>query len=389
MTVPAPVVLGKGRVAGPPAMFPGVVRDGVDMLVAYSTVADGWPGGRIRVVRSTDGGASWGEPVTVAEPADGEDAALGALGLTRLADGTLLLPYNGVRWTPGQGTEGRRLTLRLVRSTDGGMTWTGGGPIAIELFGPAVYGQMLELDDGTLAWPVWGSRLPGEPWRSALLGSDDRGRTWSVRSTIGYDQQARLTGEYAEQGETGGSAAAADPMATLDPGFRPHDPTDGFSETTVVVLADGRLLAVLRQQGVGGDRTLALFRSESADLGRHWSPCVPLGISGMSPVLWRLPDGRLLLAYRRCAPAGSGIAPGVEARTGDPTGELWSEAVVLPGALDEVLSAEYQCGYPAVVQSDSADEVEVVFYSFGPEGRYLASCRLSAGPTVGQKPLPE
>jgi hypothetical protein len=380
-------VLGAGVVAPAPGMFPAATRTPDGIVVAFSTVPDGWPGGEVHVTRSSDGGVTWTSPVAVARPGEGEDAVLGAVGLARTPGGDLLLPCNSVTWTPGMGTEGRRLRLRLLRSSDDGATWTGGEPVDVGFAWPAVYGEIV-AHDGELLWPIWGRREDPERWRSALLASADDGRTWSLRGTIAYDPDARLRGEYVESGNT---ARADDPDEILGPDFRPHDATDGFTETSVVPLADGRLLAVLRQQGVGGDQTLRFFRAHSSDGGATWTPYEDLGFTGMSPALHRLPDGRLVLASRRCAPEGSGIEPATEVRVGAPDGLAWGDPVALAHPSGLVPTAEYQTGYPAIVDAvgGSGDELFVVFYTFDPaSGRFIAWNRISVS-SDGTGILPE
>lgn len=365
-----------GVVTDAPAMFPAAVRTPSALVVAFSTVPDGWPGGEVHVTRSLDGGATWSSRTPVAVPRGDEEAVLGAVGMTRLADGTILLPVNTVRWTPGEGTAGRRIALRLVRSLDDGATWDAGDDVTIDFHWPAVYGEILEFEDGELLWPIWGRQRPEERWRSAVLTSRDAGRSWSIAGTIAFDPDASLVGEYVESGN---SERADDAEDTSDPSFRPHDPTDGFSETTVCRLDDGRLIAILRQQGVGGDSTLRFHRAYSSDRGRSWTTSEELGFSGMSPALARLEDGGLLLVSRRRAPEGSGIEPAVEARLGDARGEEWGEPVALRDPHGERLVAEYQCGYPALVPD--GDGFRVFFYSYrSGSGRYVAWNSLRAHP---------
>lgn len=362
-------ITGTDVVTGSPAMFPAAVRTPGALIVAYSTVPDGWPGGEVHVTRSLDGGDTWTPAEAVAAPRGDEEAVLGAIGMTSLADGTILLPVNTVRWTPGLGTAGRRVALRLVRSRDEGATWDEGADVRIDFHWPAVYGEILEFEDGELLWPIWGRRQAEEKWRSAVLSSRDAGVSWQIVGTIAFDPQATLTGAYVE---TGNGERAEDAEDTSDPAFRPHDPTDGFSETTVCRLDDGRLLAILRQQGVGGDATLRFHRAYSTDRGRTWTPYEELDFSGMSPALARFDDGRLLLVSRRWAPDGSRIEPAVEARIGDAHGAVWGEPVVLEDPRGGRLVAEYQCGYPAPVRED--DGFRVFFYSYQEgAGRYVAS----------------
>lgn len=363
-------------------MFPGCVVTPSGVVLAYSTVPDGWPGGTVGVRRSADGAANWDVAQIVARPAPGEDAALGALGLTRLRDGRLLLPYNAVTWQAGRGVEGCLLALRLVESRDDGATWSAPMAVEVDFDRPAVYGDMLEMADGELLWPVWGEHRMGERWRSALLSSRDGGRRWALKSTIAYDPDARMSGKYVESGDTGASdTGVADFSRHDDPDFRPHNATDGFNETSVVQLAHGRLLALLRQQGVDGDQDLALFSVLSDDNGASWTVYERTGLTGMSPAVVRTSDGRLLLGSRRFV-ADESVEPGVEVRIGSADGSDWSEPVKLMDAYGTRLTGEYQCGYPAFAAEASGTWL-VFFYSCQPDGaRYVAWNRLEIGAGV-------
>lgn len=360
------------------AMFPGLVRVGHVLVASFSTVADGWPGGQIAVTRSIDNGASWSAPRVVADPDGGSDSVVGALGLTALRNGVVLLPFNGVRWTPGAGTAGRIFTLHLLRSTDSGDTWSGGEAIDVPFYSPAVYGKLLELPDGRLLWPVYGQQKPGERWRSVIIESVDGGQSWEILSQIAFDPHARLDGPYAHPAFNGErDDGNPDVQQTVDPRFRPHCSVDGFNETTVVDAGSGRLLAVLRQQGVGGDSSLQFFHTASSDDGQTWDPVKPLEISGTSPLLHYGPYGRMLFAYRRFAPDTGQTAPGVDVRVWSEIGSAWGNPVTLTDPYGYSHETEFQCGYPAMANLPDA-EVMVAFYSYRPgHGRFVAWNRLS------------
>ena len=150
MNEPAVRIIGSGVAVDSPAMFPACVATPGGVVVAYSTVPDGWPGGTIGIRCSADGAGTWGEAEIVARPGPGEDAALGALGLSRLRSGRLLLPYNVVTWQPGKGIEDCLLGLRLLTSDDDGLSWSPPFAVSIDFDRPAVYGEMIELGSGEL-----------------------------------------------------------------------------------------------------------------------------------------------------------------------------------------------------------------------------------------------
>ncbi|MCX8102124.1 MAG: glycoside hydrolase [Geminicoccaceae bacterium] len=70
------------------------------------------------------------------------------------------------------------------------------------------------------------------------------------------------------------------------------DPARRFEEPAPLLLEDGRVLLLLRENA---SRTL--WRVESVDGGLSWSPPEPTGIDGYPAHLCRLADGRLLCSY--------------------------------------------------------------------------------------------
>lgn len=366
-------ILSADAITGAPAMFPGATTIPGGVVLSYSTVPDGWPGGEVHAIRSIDGGVTWSQADPVGVPVGEETAVLSSTGLMRRSDGTLLQPLDAVTWEAGTGTEHRKARLRLARSTDDGATWGPAELVDVPFHWPANYGDLIEFEDGEILWPVWGIEREGEKWRSTVISSLDGGDTWTVKGSIAYDPNARLLGEYVDTG----NGANSEDDDTSSVSFRPHDPTDGFTETSIIELQDGRLFAVLRQQGVDGDQTLLFFGSYSSDRGATWTPYRSLGFTGMSPALHRFPDGRLLLAYRRTAPDGSGLTPAVDVRLASADGASWSDLVELQDPHGARLVSEYQVGYPTIVETDDPQTVDVYFYSFAEgSGRYIARNRV-------------
>jgi hypothetical protein len=358
-----------------PAMFPGVARasDG-DLVLTFCTVPDGLPGGQIKMMCSSDEGRTWSPPRIVAQALRPSAAALNAVGLTTLRDGTMLLPYNQVELHGSY--DDRHVILFLLRSTDGGRTWDEPIQVTTDLVDPCMYGTILEVD-GALLWPIWGRMGPAERLRSGLLKSHDGGTTWGDYRTIAYDPQAKMHGDYCFPRVSGFDADGNfDPGATVHPEFRPHVRVDGFNETYLTLLSEGTVLALLRQQGVGSNNRLDLYQARSTDEGDTWSEPRLVGMCGMSPCLHWSPGGRLMLAYRRCAPEGeAGARPGVALSWSEDGGQSWQGEVVLVDPSKYRYTAEYQAGYPAMVTLEEGN-ILVVFYSYNPNlphGRYLAA----------------
>lgn len=371
-TPDAPELVDHQDVVPAPAMFPSAARLGQRLVVVWSDTPDGWPGGRALSAWSDDDGRSWSPPVVVATPADDEDSVVSALSLTPRPDGTALrFVYNGVSWPTPEAAD-RVLSVWVVESADG-QHWSEPTRLPAPYAFPAVYGEMVPVEGGEIM-PIWGRRTQDEHWRSGVLFASDTGQ-WEERGTIGWAPVATLDDEYVGGGST---ARAADTRAQItEASFRPHDVTGGFNETSVQRDADGRLRAIVRQQGVAGaSDALALFTSTSEDDGRTWTPPRELGFAGTSPCLRILPDGRLLLAYRRTV-NDHVTSAAVEVRIGTANAAAWSAPLVLPTGTDAPLPYEYQVGYPAIVTSAMPDERLVVHYSFSPAaGRGLRLARI-------------
>jgi len=152
-----------------------------------------------------------------------------------------------------------------------------GGPD--EWAGLVFHRAVVESSDGSLLAAMYGNfeqdrTVPTNPHsrretkykaRAFVVRSEDQGKTWRYLSSL----------------------AVPDPTQT--------DDSEGFNEWTMVRLADGRLLGVIRT----GHFT-PLVACWSDDEGRTWTqPQTPpgLGPGGCDPHLLKLQDGRLALAY--------------------------------------------------------------------------------------------
>jgi hypothetical protein len=149
----------------------------------------------------------------------------------------------------------------------------------------------------------------------------------------------------------------------------------GFNEATLLELPDGRVLSVLRQQGVG--QTLRqLFQSLSCDGGCTWSVPQPMPLWGTSPSLHLTESGLLLLGYRNHVGNPQGLAvAGVGISVSEDFGATWTEHRLLDDPQGYQYRHEFEAGYPAFLDLDRR-RILVVFYSFDPaliSKRYLAA----------------
>ena len=220
---------------------------------------------------------------------------------------------------------------------------------------PFAYGKIIELADGDLLCPIWGKRVSEEAWRTGMVRSRDGGRSWGEHVTIGYDPRTVIPASNASDDESVHCA--------------------GFNEATLVELPDGRILAVLRQQGVG-PAVRQLFQSLSCDGGRTWSVPEPLPLWGTSPSLHLTASGTLLLGYRNHRGNPQGLeAAGVGISLSEDFGATWTEHRLLEDPQGYQYQHEFEAGYPAFLDLDPQRTL-VVFYSFDPaldSPRYLAA----------------
>lgn len=124
---------------------------------------------RAYLVRSTDGGETWGEPALVAQDAEGK-LSFEEPALARTADGRLLAILRC-------GEPGDYQYLHQATSNDGGHTWE-------DLHQTPMWGHpahVLTLSDGRLVC-AYGYRQP--PYGVRATVSEDGGRTWDIEREV-------------------------------------------------------------------------------------------------------------------------------------------------------------------------------------------------------------
>jgi alpha-L-rhamnosidase len=195
---------------------------------------------------------------------------------------------------------------KVIRSGDGGATWSTPESLPKGLLGP-VKNKPVMLKDGRL---VAGSSTEGkEGWRVHFEVSKDNGKTWTKAPPIN-DGQA---------------------VSAIQP--------------SLLTYPDGRLQVLCRS------KSRAIMESWSTDGGKTWSPmqasALPNNNSGVDAV--SLLDGRQLLVYNHVLP-DSGVRNGKGARSPlnvaiSDDGKTWYAALVLED------SPIGQYSYPSVVQT--------------------------------------
>jgi hypothetical protein len=276
------------------------------------------PFGQVHAMTSRDDGRSWTWPrVLVDGPIDDRDA-----GVVETATGTLLattftsLAYEPIlakmpagdpraaRWRAIHDrldAEGRKGELGqwLLRSTDGGTTWSARLPTMVNSpHGPIV------LRDGRLLYP--GKRLYGGAGEIGVCESTDDGITW-----------AWLAGIPTRPGD---------------------DASRDYHELHAVEAADGRIIVQIRKER-GADNGTTL-QSESSDGGRTWTQAAAIGVWGIPSHLLRLRDGRLLMTSgHRRPPLGNQV------RISTDHGRSWSRPLVISAD-----GRSGDLGYPSTVE---------------------------------------
>lgn len=166
--------------------LPCVVQTDDGIIVQFNTGTDFWPGSKAMAIKSNDG-HDWGKPYQIL---NATFTISTNIGITKLRDGTLLLPFSQSRLLPGYsgypepkhcGTA--NATASCARSEDHGKTWkiaNASGDIPAS----AAYGRIVEMPNGVLLMPIWFYNYWGVTFhvgitaQAGFVESYDQGRTW-------------------------------------------------------------------------------------------------------------------------------------------------------------------------------------------------------------------
>ncbi|MEM8668609.1 MAG: sialidase family protein [Planctomycetota bacterium] len=301
------------------------------------------PFGRVDMMRSKDNGETWSWPRTLLDSAiDDRDA-----GVVETASGALLvttfssLAYDEYhlaaasdkkpgekgafpkdklnRWiaahnrlTPDERK--RELGCWMIRSTDGGMTWSKRySSIVNSPHGP------IQLSDGRLLYA--GVQLWSDDRQVQVCQSSDDGVSWQHSADI--------------------------PIRNGDIGRQYH-------ELHAVEASDGTLIVQIRNHNKNHHRET--LQCESTDGGKSWSTPHSIGVWGLPSFLLRLNDGRLVMSYGyRRPPFGN------QARISEDDGKSWGDPITLSKD-----GNSGDLGYPSTVQLND-DSLITVWYERMPD----------------------
>jgi len=299
-----------------------------DLLVVFSGDRDEHvcPWGKVQMVRSTDGGKTWGAPVNICNTIlDDRDA-----GIVSLNDGTLVMAWftstayrdhipDRSKLKPGSpqfywwlhdeklrsADVDAQLGSFTCRSTDGGKTWES----AVRVPCSAPHGPIQLKDRRLLYIGKSGDVDRNSVGKIVSAESRDKGKSWRVIGEIPFPATINVLRDCHE----------------------PH----------AVETADGRIIAQIRCHSRASGFFDTCIQSESADGGKTWTTAKSMGLDGYPPHLICLADGKLLSAYGRRS-GGSGEY----ACLSDDHGRTWNvkNEIKLAGHWNGDL------GYPASVQ---------------------------------------
>ena len=285
--------------------------------------------GRMEAVRSSDGGLTWTPPNLLADSED--DDRNPAFGVS--SQGTLILLYHRQHNYDADGnyqggvriSDRKPVALMATRSFDNGLTWEEPYPLSIDALSTgSPYGKIVSLDDGTLLAPIYNSQAWADEQSdqsfdtSYLVRSQDDGRNWGGVSQIA-----------------------------------PH-----MNETALIVLPDGDLLAVLRD-----DTAQGLHSTRSHDGGLTWSPTTQITQARQHPAdLVHLSNGDILLTYGNRNPPYR-----IEGRISRDGGRSWLDCLLtFSGHLYGYTAEETRrtdLGYPSSVVRGGSQGITMYYYN--------------------------
>ncbi len=253
--------------------WPGIVQvKGEELLVSASERklhVD--PSGREVVMRSTDGGKTWGLPMEIFDSElDDRDQ-----NLLSMPDGSIIATWFISEHFTKPGSVREAWRARAERVTE---------RMRDELLG----GWLLHSGDGGYTWEEQPTRIPAGMHAGPSVLSDGRiiylgpAKLSDKLMNRGYRMEVNISGDAGKSWET---------VAEIPCDMHGNPPRPYLDENHVLEVSPGHLVAMFRNENPD-DRFL--YQSDSHDGGRTWTHARRTAIWGHPPHLVRLANGIIL-----------------------------------------------------------------------------------------------
>jgi len=320
--------------------YPVIARLASGRLLCIFSVSGPEKPAKLKIASSfsDDNGKTWSSPSIVFDHPDAEDADPNLL-----VDGDRVLAFSTSVPLPVKIAVSRI----YMRESKDGVHW--GEETLLNTPRKYIAGKIHQghrLKDGTLifsyAWDTWADQgMPpateGEMnIKSGVLRSSDHGKTWK---------------------------AGADLYADI-PKTSPYS-VSGLDEAAIVVLADGRLMTLMRDSGT------KLYQSWSKDGGLTWETPKPSTLTAHnSPAaLWKLDNSKDIFVVWDNSPTGR--TP-LTAALSDDGGHTWTEPKVIVDT-----HGPQQVSYPSAVQASDGTLIAVWQQQLPEGGRDIRIARFN------------
>ena len=260
------------------------------------------PGRNGGSIWSDDGGKTWtdgpGGPLDkmAFDFGDGEVISI-ARDLIPRADGKHTVTYR-------RSTDNWKTFQDVQGVADVPMATSAGGDTSATVPSMLMHHGIVQLKNGDLVATLYGNykgdRIPFDAYppeevrafkyRTVVIRSSDRGKTWREPVTVAYDMMLGARNEP----DVTGSKLALVPAVTQE----------GFGEPDLTTAPNGDIICVMRSGGASGEGVVSIFptplyASRSADGGKTWTPPVGIADRGTCPSLITLKNGIIVCVYSR------------------------------------------------------------------------------------------
>lgn len=136
-------------------------------------------------------------------------------------------------------------------------------------------------------------------YRTIVVSSNDRGRTWGNPVMVAYDRMLGrgIPSDHPRE-ELGYESETTRPTRVV-----PAVTQEGFREADLLIAPNGNLLCMMRSGGRHGKAAVLfptpLYCSRSEDMGRSWSPPAQVADRGVCPDMIVLRNGVIVCTYSR------------------------------------------------------------------------------------------